>query len=124
MRRSTLRFDQWRILIASAGAVAFVVLLFVHHAARAPEPGFYIGADVSSLPGIGRAGGRFGHGDAAAGAGARDALAILHDNGRNLFRVRLFVNPQPDFNKSHGATQDLRYALNLAKRIKAAAGGS
>jgi arabinogalactan endo-1,4-beta-galactosidase len=67
------------------------------------------------LPEIEKAGGVFRTSDGTAG----DAVALLHDDGCNLFRVRLFVSPATDFNKSYGATQDLQYVRAMAKRIKA-----
>src|SRR5688500_5387222 len=77
--------------------------------AQAPAPAsqrpFYVGADISMLPEIEKAGGVFRD---ASGAPA-DAIKIFRDHGFNLFRVRLFVNPTKDFNSSWGATQDLDY---------------
>src|SRR5208282_1303281 len=39
--------------------------------------------------------------------------------GCNLFRVRIFVKPNPDYVPTFGAVQDLDYVRGLAKRIKA-----
>src|SRR5687768_18611934 len=82
-------------------------------AASAPEE-FFAGADVSMLPEIEKAGGVFRRNGTDG-----DALKILRDAGCNLFRVRLFVDPDDDFNKNYGATQDLPYVIALSKRIKA-----
>ncbi|HWP41529.1 MAG TPA: glycosyl hydrolase 53 family protein, partial [Tepidisphaeraceae bacterium] len=73
------------------------------------------GADISMLPELEKAGAvyRDRQGKPA------DAIAIFRDHGFNLFRVRLFVNPSKDFNKSWGATQDLDCVRALARRIKA-----
>jgi arabinogalactan endo-1,4-beta-galactosidase len=77
---------------------------------------FIAGADVSMLPEIEKAGGVFASRDGTRG----DALTILRDGGCNLFRVRLFVDPDDEFNnKNYGATQDLDYVVALARRIKA-----
>jgi len=80
----------------------------------APAP-LIVGADISMLPEIERADGvyRDANGQPA------DAIRILHDQGFNLFRVRLFVNPSHDFNSTWGATQDLDYVRALGKRVKA-----
>jgi arabinogalactan endo-1,4-beta-galactosidase len=74
-----------------------------------------IGADVSMLPEIERAGGVFR--DASGQPG--DAIKILRDHGFNLFRLRLFVNPSKDFNGTWGAVQDFESVRAMANRIKA-----
>jgi arabinogalactan endo-1,4-beta-galactosidase len=82
--------------------------------ARAADLPFITGADVSMLPTIEKAGGVFSDG------GKRgDAIQILAAHGCNLFRVRLFVKPDPDYTKNFGAVQSLDYVRGLAKRIKA-----
>jgi arabinogalactan endo-1,4-beta-galactosidase len=82
--------------------------------ARAADQTFITGADISMLPTIEKAGGVFSdHGKPG------DAIQIMHDDGCNLFRVRLFVKPDPSYAKTDGAVQDLDYARALAKRIKA-----
>jgi arabinogalactan endo-1,4-beta-galactosidase len=78
------------------------------------QQAFIAGADVSMLPEIEKAGGVFSR-EGKPG----DALKIMRAGGCNLFRVRLFVDPEKDFNKNHGATQDLPYVVALSKRIKA-----
>src|SRR5688500_1880442 len=85
--------------------------------AAATQPKQFIaGADISMLPEIEKAGGTFASRDGRRG----DALKILRDGGVNLFRVRLFVDPDDEFNdKNYGATQDLDYVVVLARRIKA-----
>src|SRR5688500_12217043 len=85
--------------------------------AAATQPKQFIaGADISMLPEIEKAGGTFASRDGVRG----DALKILRDGGCNLFRVRLFVDPDDEFNnRNYGATQDLEYVVALAKRIKA-----
>jgi arabinogalactan endo-1,4-beta-galactosidase len=83
--------------------------------ARASDQPFITGADISLLPTIEKAGGVYrDHGKPG------DAIQIMRDHGCNLFRVRLFVNPDPDYAKTGGAVQDLAYVRELAKRIKAA----
>jgi arabinogalactan endo-1,4-beta-galactosidase len=84
----------------------------------AADPVFISGVDISMLPAIEKAGGVYRQ-DEKAG----DAIQILHDHGCNMFRVRLFVKPDPDFSKTDGAIQDLDYVRALAKRIKQAGGG-
>jgi arabinogalactan endo-1,4-beta-galactosidase len=83
-------------------------------AAPAADLPFITGADVSMLPTIEKCGGVFSDG------GKRgDAIQIMADHGCNLFRVRLFVNPDPDYVKNFGAVQSLDYVRGLARRIKA-----
>jgi arabinogalactan endo-1,4-beta-galactosidase len=101
--------------------IPFVLLLMsatATCAAPPPPPSrpreFIAGADVSMLTEIEKAGGVFRR-DGKSG----DALEIMRAGGCNLFRVRLFVDPEKDFNKNHGATQDLPYVVALTKRIKA-----
>src|SRR5438874_1421367 len=95
---------------------SLAVLIAIAAAAptHAADREFLAGADVSMLPEIERAGGVFrdSRGQPA------DALRMMRDAGVNLFRVRLFVNPDHDFTKNYGATQDLAYVHELAKRIK------
>jgi arabinogalactan endo-1,4-beta-galactosidase len=83
-------------------------------AAPAPEP-FVRGADVSMLLELEKAGAVYR--DAGQ---PKDAVRILRDRGVNLFRLRLFVNPQKDYAKCWGATQDLDAVRALARRVKAA----
>jgi arabinogalactan endo-1,4-beta-galactosidase len=90
------------------------ILLSVEFSMAADAQRFIAGADVSSLLAIEKAGGVYSDNQKSA-----DALQIMHDHGCNLFRVRLFVHPNPDFQKSDGAIQDLAYVKLLAKRIKA-----
>jgi arabinogalactan endo-1,4-beta-galactosidase len=85
--------------------------------APAQERRMIVGADISMLPEIEKAGGVYRENDKP-----DDAIRILRNHGFTLFRVRLFVNPSTDFNKSYGATQDLPYVRALAKRIKSAGG--
>jgi len=87
-----------------------VLLLCVGSTRAAP---FLVGADISMLPEIEKAGGIY-----RSDGKAVDAITIFRDHGFNLFRIRLFVNPTKDFNSSWGATQDLDYVRALAKRTK------
>jgi arabinogalactan endo-1,4-beta-galactosidase len=80
----------------------------------APRP-FFAGADISMLPEIEKGGGVF-----RSSGEKTDALKLLRDGGCDLFRVRLFVDPDDEFNnKNYGATQDLEYVVALSRRIKA-----
>ena len=69
-----------------------------------------MGADVSALARIEQAGGVFRESGTA-----RDALAILADQGSNIFRLRLFVDP----NHQDVQVNDLAYTLALGRRVKA-----
>ncbi|HEY2805192.1 MAG TPA: glycosyl hydrolase 53 family protein [Gemmatimonadales bacterium] len=73
--------------------------------------GMLVGADVSALERIEQAGGVFKDGGTAG-----DAIAILHAHGANIFRLRLFVNP----NDSDVQVNDLAYTIRMGKRVKAA----
>src|ERR1700691_5081181 len=95
-------------------ALSCVVCLCVSIKVSAADLPFITAVDVSMLPTIEKCGGVFSDG------GKRgDAIQILADHGCNLFRVRLFVNPDPDYVKNFGAVQSLDYVRGLAKRIKA-----
>jgi len=94
--------------------IIFVLLLaLVASHATAAEPSFYLGGDISSLSELEKFGAVYRD-----NAKPGDCITILHDHGCNLFRLRLFVNPDHDFDKNYGATQDLPMVLTLAKRIK------
>lgn len=86
----------------------------VVNAAAADTSTFLAGADISALPSLEKAGAVYRDGDKPG-----DAIAILRTHGCNLFRVRLFVSPDQQFNHTGGAVQDLDYVIPLAKRIKA-----
>jgi arabinogalactan endo-1,4-beta-galactosidase len=88
------------------------VLLCLTNALRAQRT-FYAGADISMLPEIEKAGGVY-----RVDGKPADAIAAMRERGCNLFRVRLFVNPDSDFKKTDGATQNLAYVRGLARRIK------
>lgn len=94
--------------------VLSLLLIVAAMAGRAGAAPFYVGADVSMLPELEKAGATYTDG------GKRgDAIKILRRHGVNLFRLRLFVNPQQDATKNYGATQDLPTMRKLAKRVKA-----
>ncbi|HUB26138.1 MAG TPA: glycosyl hydrolase 53 family protein [Tepidisphaeraceae bacterium] len=98
---------------------AFAVGLVLASVAAAPaaDRQFLAGVDISMLPTIEQAGGIFRDGGKPG-----DAIAILRDHGCNLFRVRLFVDPDSDYATTFGAVQNLDYVRGLARRIKAAGG--
>lgn len=70
-----------------------------------------VGADISALERIEQAGGVFRD-----GGQATDAITIFRSHGSNLFRLRLFVNP----NGQEVQVNDLPYTLRMAARVKAA----
>ena len=94
--------------------VIFACCVLVCGLARGADQSFITGCDVSMLPTIEKTGGVFSDGDKRG-----DAIQILAAHGCNLFRVRLFVKPDPDYVKNFGAVQDLAYVRGLARRIKA-----
>jgi arabinogalactan endo-1,4-beta-galactosidase len=77
------------------------------------EAQFYMGGDVSLLPFIESRGGTFRDGF------VKPAEQIMVENGASLFRLRLFVNPNPSYSATAGAIQDLNYTISLAQRLKA-----
>ncbi len=92
---------------------ALVVMVTAGSATGAGNP-FYMGADVSLLPFIEQQGGVFrDHGK------VEPMEQILADHGANLFRLRIFVNPNTNYAATGGAIQDLNYDLALAQRLKA-----
>lgn len=66
------------------------------------------GADVSALERVEQAGGVFRDGQPG------DAIAILRAHGSNLFRLRLFVDPNHD----EVQVNDLDYTVRMSKRVK------
>src|SRR5213078_2584900 len=74
----------------------------------------YMGADVSLLPFIESRGGSFRD-----DGQVRPMEQIMVDHGDNLFRLRLFVNPNTNYSATSGAIQDLNYTISLAQRLKA-----
>lgn len=77
------------------------------------EP-FYTGGDVSLLPFIESRGGTF-----RSGGMVRPADQIMVEKGSNLFRLRLFVNPNTSYSATNGAIQNLSSTIVLASRLKA-----
>lgn len=69
------------------------------------------GADISALERIEQGGGIFRDGTQPG-----DAIAILRARGGNLFRLRLFLNPNLD----EVQVNDLAYTIRMAARVKAA----
>lgn len=105
-------------LVGSTRLLLGVILLLNCTAtSRAVDSDFIRGADISLLPVIEKAGVVFQQ-DGKPG----DAIQILNHHGCNLYRVRLFVDPNPNFNATDGAVQDLSYVRILGRRIKAAGG--
>ena len=94
--------------------VALTTAAIVGLASRTSADPFYRGADVSLLPFIEQQGGVFKDN------GRVEPLEnILVDHGANLFRLRLFVNPDPNYADTGGAIQDLNYDIALAQRLHA-----
>ncbi|KAF0095921.1 MAG: arabinogalactan endo-1 4-beta-galactosidase [Puniceicoccaceae bacterium 5H] len=87
-----------------------LALLLSSAGVAAPLPYLY-GADVSALPVFEQNGAVYKSADGEPG----DALALLHEAGVNVFRLRLFVDP----NHEGIVTNDLDYTIALAKRAKA-----
>src|SRR5947208_1658913 len=77
---------------------------------------FYMGSDISLLPYIESRGGAFRD-----DGQTRPMEQIMVNHGDNLFRLRLFVNPNTNYSATSGAIQDLNYTISLAQRLKATA---
>lgn len=73
-----------------------------------------MGGDVSLLPFIESRGGSFRDGGVV-----KPLERIMAENGANLYRLRLFVNPNTNYSATNGAIQDLNYTIALAQRLKA-----
>ncbi|MBC8105493.1 MAG: glycosyl hydrolase 53 family protein [Anaerolineae bacterium] len=80
----------------------------------APADPFYMGGDISLLPFIESRGGTFR--DAGQ---VRPMEQIMTNHGANMFRLRLFVNPNTNYSATSGAIQDLNYTIALAQRLQA-----
>jgi arabinogalactan endo-1,4-beta-galactosidase len=74
---------------------------------------FYMGGDVSLIPFLESRGGSFRDGGVV-----KPIEQIMVENGASLFRLRLFVNPNPNYSATAGAIQDLNYTIALAQRLK------
>lgn len=76
-------------------------------------PQFLSGGDISMLIQLEKAGAVYKDEQ-----GPKELIALMTDAGCNCFRVRLFVNPTG----RGGVIQDVPYAIEMGKRIKAAKG--
>lgn len=111
-RNATLarpRIGAYPIVLLMAFAAAWMTAS--GSASAAP---FYMGGDVSLLPFIESRGGQFKDNGVV-----RPMERIMANHGANLFRLRLFVNPNTNYEATGGAIQDLDYAIALAQRLKA-----
>jgi arabinogalactan endo-1,4-beta-galactosidase len=93
-------------------AAAAAAPLFVAGAARAGP--FFMGSDISLETFMQQQGIVFTNSGVAA-----PADQILYNNGDNLFRLRLFVNPNTSYSATGGAIQTTAYDIALAQQIKA-----
>ena len=81
---------------------------------------FYMGADISLETFMQQQGVVFSDGGVA-----KPIDQLLYDRGANLFRLRIFVNPQTTYtNTNTGAIQTQAYDIALAQQIKANAPGA
>jgi arabinogalactan endo-1,4-beta-galactosidase len=84
---------------------------------------FYLGSDVSLLPTIEQLSGSPAGGASGPfkdGGVTRPGEQILVNHGDNIFRIRIFVNPQTTYATSNsGALQTTAYDIALAQRLKA-----
>jgi arabinogalactan endo-1,4-beta-galactosidase len=108
----------WVILATMALCISTTV------AARGDANPFYMGADISLETFIQQQvalqGGQFTDNGVAA-----PMDQIMYDHGANLFRLRIFVNPQTTYtNSNSGAIQTTAYDIALAQQIKADAPGA
>lgn len=97
----------------SGCTAAVIASLGINSAARA-DP-FYMGADVSLLTFMQQQ-----HVVFKVDGVAEPGDQILYDAGDNLFRLRIFVNPQTTYNNTNvGAIQTQAYDIALAQQLKA-----
>jgi arabinogalactan endo-1,4-beta-galactosidase len=90
-----------------------LILAATSASASAAAP-FLMGGDVSLLPFLENNGASYRDGGIVT-----PAERIMANHGANVFRLRLFVNPNPNYSATAGAIQDLNYTIALAQRIKA-----
>jgi arabinogalactan endo-1,4-beta-galactosidase len=108
--RKTARRGSNAIYLAAAIAAAPLV-----HSATAVATPFFMGSDISLETFMQQEDVPFKDNSVA-----MDADQILYNNGDNLFRLRLFVNPQTTYTNSNvGAIQTQAYDIALAQQIKA-----
>ena len=84
-----------------------------------PVPGptpFYVGADISMVPFFESRGGVYRDNGVV-----KPAEQIFVDHGANMFRLRLFVDPDTNYDNpsNRGAIQDIEYVKSYARRVKA-----
>jgi arabinogalactan endo-1,4-beta-galactosidase len=96
------------IYLAAAAAVPFIC----GGSARAAGP-FFMGSDISLLSFMQQQGTVYSDNGVQ-----QQADQILYDNGDNLFRLRLFVNPNTSYSATAGAIQTTAYDIALAQQIK------
>src|SRR5687767_8407675 len=109
-RRCLLR----RIAAIAVAAVTTISAQPPCRAADTPDV-FYTGGDVSLATFMQQQNVVFRDGGVA-----KPPETILYEHGANLFRLRLFVNPQTTYtNQNFGAIQNLDYTIALAQRLKA-----
>jgi arabinogalactan endo-1,4-beta-galactosidase len=101
-------------VIHSRIAAAAIASLCTCGLARADD--FFMGSDVSLISWEQQEGMTFANTNGVVG----NADQILYNNGDNLFRLRLFVNPQTTYsNTNFGAIQTTAYDIALAQQLKA-----
>jgi arabinogalactan endo-1,4-beta-galactosidase len=83
---------------------------------RAALGQFFMGSDISLVPYMEQQGAVF---KATASTPAQAPDQILYDAGDNLFRIRIFVNPNTSYSATEGAIQTTAYDVSLAQTIKA-----
>lgn len=109
-----VRHSGWRLL----AGVALLAACGGATDSGNPPPGgplpLFRGADISALERIEQAGGVFRDGGTPG-----DAIGILRAHGSNLFRLRVFVDP----NGTEVQVNDLDYTVRMAQRVAATGAG-
>jgi arabinogalactan endo-1,4-beta-galactosidase len=125
--RSTVLLNQSNRRSSSVVAVCCAAALLCLSPRPAPANAlpFYMGGDISLdtfiSQQVANAGGQFTDNDGV----AKPLEQIMYDHGANLFRLRIFVNPQTTYATSNsGAMQTTAYDIALAQQIKANAPGA
>jgi arabinogalactan endo-1,4-beta-galactosidase len=118
------------IRISNLALRTALLFLFLVTATASAQPvttpsAFYLGGDISLESFMQQEGIHYRVG----GAVAQNVDTIMYDHGANLFRIRIFVNPNssytntgtgyPSLNPDYGAIQTTAYDIALAQQIRA-----
>ncbi|GIW77007.1 MAG: hypothetical protein KatS3mg104_2070 [Phycisphaerae bacterium] len=107
-------YPDWLFVFVLLGLVSCMTVRADDVASVADDPIRYRGGDISMLIQLETRGAVYRDTE----GNPVDIIPYLRSRGWNLFRIRLFVDPSKDFDRSKGAVQDLEEVRQLAKRVK------